>query len=57
MCKDEEEKEMATAVKEETDKLNFMDDIKKIIRDTMNEKGLSPKEARKSLGVKKYEEK
>jgi hypothetical protein len=55
MCKGKEEKEMATVVEKETDKLHFMDDIKKIIRDTMNEKGLSPKEARKSLGVKKYE--
>jgi hypothetical protein len=54
MCR-EEEKEMAVARKAENEKLLFMDDIKSIIRKNMKKKGISPTEARKSLGVKKYE--
>lgn len=43
----------------ETDpeKLTFMSDIKNIIQQSMKEKGVSAKEARKTLGDKRYEEK
>jgi hypothetical protein len=53
--REKEEKEMAIARKVENEKLSFMDDIKSIIRTNMKKKGISPVEARKSLGIKKYE--
>lgn len=53
----EEEKDMATAQRANNEKLSFMDDIKSIIRTNMKKKGLTPSEARKSLGIKKYEKK
>jgi hypothetical protein len=56
MCR-EEEKEMAIAQRMGNEKLSFMDDIKSIIRKNMKKKGISPAEARKSLGIKKYEKK
>lgn len=36
--------------------LSCLTDIKRMIQESMKEKGLTPKEARKSLGVKRYEE-
>lgn len=56
MC-DKEEKDMAIAQRNDSEKLSFMDDIKSIIRTNMKKKGLTPAEARKSLGIKKYEKK
>lgn len=52
MCKKEEE-EVSTA--QNVEKLTFMNDIKAIIRKTMKEKKITPTEARKSLGMKRYE--
>lgn len=56
MC-DKEEKDMAIAQRNDSEKLSFMDDIKSIIRTNMKKRGLTPAEARKSLGIKKYEKK
>ncbi|MGG3845505.1 hypothetical protein NSU02_14895 [Aeribacillus sp. FSL W8-0870] len=48
---------MAITQKADNQKLSFMDDMKAIIRKNMKEKGLTSAEARKSLGIKKYEKK
>ncbi|MBB5323058.1 hypothetical protein HNQ34_000135 [Anoxybacillus tepidamans] len=48
---------MAIAQRNDSEKLSFMDDIKSIIRTNMKKRGLTPAEARKSLGIKKYEKK
>ena len=59
----EEEDEMKINPKKKKDSnsepenLAFMDDIKNVIRQSMKEKGISSKEARKTLGIKRYEEK
>lgn len=54
MC-DKEDKDMTTKVREDEIKLTFMDDIKHIIRKSIDDKGISTKEVRKSFGVKRYE--
>lgn len=56
MCNEKGEKEMATPIENTMkDKLDFMDDIKKIISQTMKDKNLSSSDVRKSMGIKRYE--
>lgn len=46
---------MSVAI-EEPERINCMSNIRKIIQDSMKEQGITSKEARKALGIKRYEE-
>lgn len=42
-------------VEKQAEPLTCMNDIKSLIQQSMKEKGINSKQARKSLGIKRYE--